>query len=171
MDIGIRQPTIYSRSQNLVESKAPLSNGANSFLAGSFVKRASSLMAAVATGDIVCLGWCPGPSVDASSRRPETFWQENYPVNPVGVEFLVNITDSSGHVGQGSSAPQVSAVTIGSSYGLYRWTSGTYNGMQALNVSETSNTLVQVTALGPDTETTDYNGLVRVKIIDSKIQA
>lgn len=171
MDVAIRMPAPYSRSNNLMEVKPPIPNGTNEFLAGSFVKRSGSLMAACATGDVVCVGWSGGPSVASGERRPEKYWQANYPLNPDGTEFLINVTDTSGHVGEGSNAPRASAVTIGSSYGLYRWTSGDLEGMQALNKDETSNTLLQVTALGPNTASTDFNGLVRVKVIASKVQA
>lgn len=171
MDQAIKMPAPYSRTQNLMEVKPPLSNGGNTFLAGSFVKRSSALMAACATGDVVCLGWTGGPSVASGEKRPTKYWQANYPLSPVGTEFLINVTDSSGHVGEANGAPAASAVTIGSSYGIYRWTSGDQIGMQALNKDETSNTLFQVTALGPNTASGDFNGLVRVKVIDSKVQA
>lgn len=170
-DIVIRQPTPFNRGGNLMETKAPISCGSNTFLAGSFVKRDSSQkLAAVTTGGTACVGWSPGPSTSSTQRRPDIFWREPYPMNPVGAEFLCNITDASGHVGQSEGAPQISEVVVGQAYGLYRWTSGTYNGMQAVNVDETSNTLVEVTALGPDAESADYNGLVRVRVISSKIQ-
>lgn len=153
-----------------MEVKPPIANGSNEFLAGSFVKRDGSLMAACVTDDVVCVGWSGGPSVASGERRPEKYWQANYPLNPDGTDFLINVTDSSGSVGQASSAPQASAVTIGSSYGIYRWTSGPLEGVQALNKDETTDTLFQVTALGPNTAAADYNGLVRVRIIPSKVQ-
>lgn len=170
-DIAIRPPVPLKRAGNLMEVKTPLSNGANTFLAGSLVKRDSSVkMAACATGDIVCLGWSAGPSTTSTQKRPEIFWRDNYPLDPTDVEFIMNVTDTSGHVSSASSAPQASAVTIGSSYGLYRWTSGAYAGIQAVNKDDTSTTLVTVTGLAPDALATDYNGLVLVKIIPSKIQ-
>lgn len=173
MDVFIRQPVIRDRSQNLMEVKPAISNGSNEFLAGSFVKRdGSQQLAACVTADVVCVGWSPGASVESGQRRPETYWQANYPVNPVGSEFLMNITDATGHVGQADGAPLLSEVVIGQSYGIFRWTSGAYEGMQALNVDNTSTTLFQVTALGDGaTAASDYNGLVRVKVIDSKVQA
>lgn len=156
-----------------MESRPPISNGVNTFLAGSFVKRdGAGLLAACITADVVCIGWSPGMSVPVGAKRPQTYWQADYPWSPEGTEYLMNITNAAGVVGAG--APALDSVVVGNSYGLYRWTTGPYTGMQALNVADTTTTLFTVTALGDNTfneaPSTFVNGLVRVRVIPSKIQ-
>lgn len=171
MDTAIRMPAPLAKSGNMFEVKPLVSDGSNSFLAGSLVYLTSGEAAAIATDGVLCWGWSPGPSLSAGQHRPEVFWTEGiYAYDPTKALFLLNITDDSGHVGQANGAPTAVEAVVGSSYGIYRWTSGDYSGMQALNVDETSTTLFTVVAKPTTTASTDYNGLVIAQIIPSKIQ-
>lgn len=176
MDIPIRMPVLRSKPGNLMETLDPLSSGANTFLAGSLVKRDSSAkMAACVTDDTSCLGWSPGPNVLSGEKRPDVFWDAlqgagPYPFDIHDTEIILNITDGSGNVGEANGAPQLSELTVGNSYNLYRWTSGTYEGYQAVNVDGTSSTLLTYVGAAADASSTDYNGLGRFRVADAKIQ-
>jgi len=186
MDIPIQQPVLSRIPGNLMESLDPCSNGANTFLAGSLVKRdASSLLAACVTADSSALGWCPGPSQTPGEKRPDVFYDPlafpvsdpasvkgPYPARINGAELILSVTDGSGHVGEANGAPQQSEIVIGATYGLYRWTTGDYNQMQAANVDDTAASGKLLTAVGfvLDSSSTDYNPRVRFRIADARIQ-
>lgn len=163
-------PQIFSRAGNLIETKEKLGNGSNTFLAGSFVKIASGVLAALATGDSAPYGYALNPSVPAGAQRPNYYWLTPYVYSLLGdLEFVINVSDASSHVGQANGAPQLSAAVLGSKYGIVSPTSGTYNGYQFLNTADTTNTLFIVTGVAPGALATDYNGLAKVRIDPSKI--
>lgn len=169
-------PRLVRQSGNMEIQKPPVSNGGNSFLAGSFVVISSSILAAVATAGVLCYGWVPDVSHLSTDQPPVTFYGQNhYPFNPSpGAEFELNVGTLSSNalvVGQANSAVQQSAAVIGTSYGIARATSGTYSGYQVLDTSNTTNLIFTVLGYPDNTLSTDYNGLVRVKLVAATIQA
>lgn len=174
MDAPLLQPAIVRQFGNMQVQKPPVSDGSNDFLAGSFVKLSSGNLAACATDDVVCYGWCPDKSHAPTDMPPEALYGENHwPFSPDdNAEFEINITSGAGTFGQANSAPQRSAVSIGSSYGILRMTSGVHNGKQFLAADDTTNTLFTVVGWvdGVNGAADTYNPRVRVKVIKSKIQ-
>lgn len=171
MDTVIRMPFLERRKDNLHLQKPVQPNGATQWPARSFVKLSSGVLIAVATDDQVCYGWCPEPSFLTTDKPPSTLYGVNHwPHDLNGSQFIVNITNTAQNIGQAAGAPQLSAVAIGSSYGLTRRSS---DGMQFLNVSQTTagNVFFKVIALYPGQSVTDYNGLVLVEIVAAAIQA
>lgn len=163
--------------QEMLTAQTGYADGANSFPAFSFVVYASSLIGAVATAGVSCCGYVLDADKASTAVNPPTqfFGDKHWPINPRGCQFLVNISNNANAVGQANSAPQLSAVSIGTSYGLTRPTSGTYSGYQFLNTQDTSTTLFTIVDIpasvdGVDNSSTVYNGLVLVELIESKIQ-
>lgn len=170
MDTPIRMPFLERRKDNLHIQKPVQPNGATTWPARSFVKLAAGVLTPCVTADTVCYGWCSEPSLGTPAQAPPAslYGLNHWAQDPSGpTQFIVNITDASGHIGQANAAPQLSAVAIGASYGLYR----DANGVQYLNVSDTTNLFFKVIALYPGQATTDYNGLVLVELVLAAIQA
>lgn len=168
MDTPIRMPMLERRKDNLHITKSVQPNGATAFQRHSFVYIASGILVPVLTAGVLCYGWSPDES-HASTDRPPTalFGQNHWPFDPAHSQFVMNITDSSGHIGQAAGAPQLSAAVVGTSYGVYR----DANGFQMLDVANTTNLFAKVIALYPNQALTDYNGLVLVEILPAVIQA
>lgn len=167
-------PFLERRRDNLHITKPVQPNGATQFLGHSFVKLASGVLIAVATDDQICYGWCPEPSFLTTDKPPTSLYGVNHwPHEIKDCQFVLNITDTSGHVGQSTGAPQLSAVAIGGRYGIYRATSGLYSGVQFLNVSQTTgvNQFFEVVALYPNQSVNDYNGLVLCEVVKEATQA
>lgn len=170
----IKTPQLVRQNGNLNIQKAGVSNSTNTFLAGSFVQLSSGVLQAVPTSSATAStklvhGWVGEASTSATDIPPVAFFgAKHYPFDVTNVEFEINITDGSTNVG--ASGPTQSAVTVGSSYGMVRPTSGDYTGVQMLNSAETTNVVFVVTSLG-DGASTDTNPRVRVKILPAAIQA
>lgn len=170
MDTTIRMPFLERRRDNLHIQKGVLPDDGdnNPFLGHSFVKISSGLLKPVLTADVLCYGWCPEPSHKSTEQPPSTLYgQQHWPFDPTGCRFIMNITDSSGHIGQAAGAPQLSGAVIGTSYGLYR----TAGGIQMLDVANTTQLFAKVVAHYPNQAETDYNGLVLVELLAAVIQA
>src|SRR6266404_765334 len=121
MDTPIRMPFLERRRDNLHIQKPMQANGATAFPARSFVKLSAGVLVPCVTADVLCHGWCPEPSRLSTDQPPATLYGQNHwPHDPVDAVFIVNITNGAGNVGQAAGAPQLSAVTVGTEYGLYR---------------------------------------------------
>lgn len=147
------------------------------FLKGNFVVLTSGILKPVQTDGIVALGHSADESKHDTTVNPPSalFGNRHWPFHLRGMQFLINVANDANAVGEANSAAQLSAVTLGSSYGLTRPTSGTYAGYQLLNSQETSLTLFTVVEIptvidGEKQDTNTYNGLVVVEVIESKQQ-
>jgi hypothetical protein len=169
MDTPIRMPFMERRLDNLHIQKGPQPNHASTtFGARSFVYLSSGVLVPCATAATACFGQAPGPSHLATELPPATLYGiYHWVFNPADAQFVVNITDASGHIGVANGAPQLSEVVIGTSYNLYRDS----NGFQMLNVDTTAQPFFKVLSIYPNQALTDYNGLVLVEIVKSIIQA
>lgn len=173
MDAPILQPAIVRQFGNMQVQKPVMPDGSNDFLAGSFVKISGANIAACATDDVVCYGWCPDKSHAATEYPPDApFGENHWPFSPAdNAEFEINISSGAGTTfGEANAAPQRSDVSIGSNYGIIRAASGPHTGKQFLASDETTATLFTVVGWVEGTAATDYNARVRVKIIPTKIQ-
>lgn len=169
MDTPIRMPFLERRKDNLHIQKSVQPNGAATWPARSFVKMAAGVLTPCVTADVVIYGWCSEPSLGTPATPPpgSLYGLNHWPQDPSGPsQFVVNITNNAGNIGQAAGAPQLSAVAIGTSYGLYR----DGNGVQYLNVQDVTNLFFKVIALYPNQSTTDYNGLVLVEIVAAAMQ-
>lgn len=167
MNTPIRMPFLERRRDNLHIQKGVQPNGATAFPAHSFVKLAAGILVPCVTADVVAYGWCPDASHAATDVPPTAlFGQNHWPFALNDSQFVMNITDSSGHIGQATGAPQLSAAVVGTAYGLYR----DANGYQMLDVANTTNLFAKVVQLYPNQALTDYNGLVIVEILPAVLQ-
>ena|SRR5436190_3974067 len=167
MNTPIRMPFLERRRDNLHIQKGVQPNGATAFPAHSFVKLAAGILVPCVTADVVAYGWCPDASHAATDVPPTAlFGQNHWPFALNDTQFVMNITDSSGHIGQANGAPQLSAAVVGTAYGLYR----DANGYQMLDVANTTNLFAKVVQLYPNQALTDYNGLVIVEILPAVLQ-
>lgn len=169
-------PRLVRQTQNMQSQKNPIGDGSNSFLARALVVISSGVLAAVATGGTLTYGLSPDASHLSTDQPPVTLYGENhYPFYlGEGAELELNVGTVSSNalvVGQANSAQQQSAAVIGTSYGIATATSGTYAGYQVLDPTNTTNLLFVVTGYPPYTNSTDYNGLVRAKIVAAGLQA
>lgn len=171
-------PTIYSKKgtgrPEQVGGEKGLPNTGNTFNAYTFVVLTAGVLAAVATAGVSSCGLVLDPSnTDTVVNPPTDFFAGNhFPLTLNGQRFAVSVTDSSGHVGSANGAPQASAITLGSKYGLIRLS----NGNHALNVSDTTNFFFQVVELPSKwnlipQDSTTYNPVVIVEIVSTVIQA
>lgn len=185
MDTPIRMPSLLERRDNLQITKGPVLNHASTtFPARSFVALSSGVLIPVPTDGVLLYGWAPSAS-HAYTGTPAGLWPNitgltvadkppdalygpvHWPFDPSDCRFLMNITDASGNVGQTAGAPTLAEAIIGSSFAVHR----TAAGIQMLDVDDTTNTLFKVVGWYPGQASTDYNGLVIVEPIVSKIQA
>src|SRR6266446_9500572 len=108
MDTPIRMPFLERRKDNLHLQKPVQSNGATAFVGRSFVKLSSGVLVPCVTADVLCYGWCPEPSRLSTDQPPVTLYgQQHWPFDPEQCDFVMNITDNAGHVGQANAAPQL----------------------------------------------------------------
>lgn len=167
MDTGIRMPFMERRRDNLHIAKSVQPNGATTFPRHSFVVLTAGVLVPVVTAGVLCYGWTPDESHASTDRAPTAiFGQNHWPFDPKGAQFVMNITDASGNIGQTAGAPQLSEAVVGSSFGLYR----NAGGYQMLNVDDTTTKFATVVALYPNQALTDYNGLVLVELLPAVIQ-
>jgi hypothetical protein len=176
----IRRPHTVQTNGNLFIQRPPISDSTNTFVAGDLVQISAGVLQLVpnttstASTQLVW-GQTPDGSHTSTDIPPTTLFGENhYCFDVTDVTIAMNITNSSGGVGDattnnGAAGPQLSAVTIGASYGI-RTDATNYVGVQMLDVSNTTNTLVQVVGIAPNQSLSDYNGRVIVKIPKAKIQ-
>jgi hypothetical protein len=168
MDTPIRMPFMERRKDNLAIQKQVQADGATAFPARSFVKLAAGVLTPCVTADVVCYGQSPDSSHLATDIPPVALFGRNHWCwDPVQTQFIVNITSGAGLIGQANGAPQLSAVSIGTQYGLYR---DATTFMQMLKTDDTTNKFFTVIAIYPNQSLTDYNGLVLVELVPTIIQ-
>ncbi len=174
-------PRIFSRAvttrPEMIGGESGLHDGSNVFNAHTFVVLTAGFLASVASAGTSACGLCLDESKDSDVVNPPTkfFGDRHFPVALSGQRFLVSVTDASGHVGEANGAPQMSALTIGSSYGLLKLS----NGNHALNVDNTTNlffkvvekpTSLSVRGIGAVQTGTTYNPIVVVEVVAAAIQ-
>lgn len=172
--IPARMPRVhqYAGPSNRAVQKEPLSDGANAFLAKSLVKIATGVLAAVATGDVVCYGQSLDPSHAAAEKWPEgaPFGEQHYPLDLADVILAVQMTNNAATFGASGPTWTGSGVTVGGKYGLIRPTSGDQASMQFLNYQNTTNLFFEIVALHPEMAVDDQNPLVLVKLLPAVLQ-
>lgn len=103
----------------------------------------------------------------------------HYPFDVRDRIIEINISNSSASGAQTGTTSGVTwagggtggvALAPGQQYGIITHTSGTYSGMQFLDVSETTAKVFEIVGLAPDQATTDNNPRVWVKVIPACIQ-
>ena len=171
-------PFAYAKRNNtrqeLLGGETGLPDGSNSFNQYTFVVLTAGFLAAVdSAGTSTC-----GLVLDASKASTlvdppyAMFGDRHYPQSPAeGQRFAVSVTDAAGHVGEANGAPQLSAVTLGASYGIIKLA----NGNHALNVANTTNLFFKVVKIPTKfnsviQNSTTYNPVVIVEIVGSAIQ-
>jgi hypothetical protein len=168
MDTGIRMPFLERRRDNLHIQKPVQPNGATAFAANSFVKLVAGVLVPCVTADVVCYGWSHDSSHTATEQPPAALYGQNHwPFALEDSQFVMNITNNAGNIGQAAGAPQLSAAVVGTSYGIVR----DANGYQMLNVQDVTNLFAKVIAYYPNQALTDYNGLVLVEVLPAVRQA
>lgn len=170
----IKRAELVRQVVNMNTMRPPVGDAANAFKANDLVKLSSGALVALATDDVLLWGQVLDKSKASTDVPPDSFFGENhYALDPHGAEFEINI----GHVGSttdvtiGTSAKNPGDVTIGTSYGIWVPTTGTYAGIPFLDSTETTNTLFTVVGKVDGVLDSDANGRVRVAPIASKIQA
>jgi hypothetical protein len=167
-DTPIRMPFLERRRDNLAIQKQVQANSATTFPARSFVKLSAGALVPCVTADVLCFGWCADSSKLSTDQPPVTLYGQNHwAFDPKDSQFIVNITSGAGLVGQAAGAPQLSAVSVGTEYGLYR---DATTFMQMLKTDDTTNKFFRVVAIYPNQSLQDYNGLVLVQIVDAALQ-
>ena len=183
MDKAIIMPRLWKRTSNnrqeLLGGEMGYPDGANSFLARSFVVLTAGVLAAVASEEVLCLGMSPDESkADATINPPTQFFGDrHFPYNPKDQIFLISVSSGAGTTfGEANAAPQRSDITLGDEYGLLRPATGPHAGKQFLASDDTTTTLFVVVELPDDIHDgvkqndDTFNPVVAVRIIESKIQ-
>lgn len=170
-NITVKAPYLLKQVGNLNTQKAPLSDGGNTFIAGSFVQvNSSNQLQAVPTSSGTALttqvyGWSGDANVASGSIPPAAFFGQNhYPFDVRGATFEINVSVKAGTIGGGNTTN--ANVTVGTAYGIVKLSSG----IQCLSQDETTNTVLEVVGLGSNAST-DYNARVQVRVLDTSIQA
>lgn len=176
----IRRPVLVQQYGNMNTQRPPVGDGANAFKASDLVQISAGALqlvpntTATASTQLVW-GQTPDDSKLATDIPPQAFFGENhYCFDLTDGIIEMNITNASGGVGDattnnGAAGPQLSAVVIGASYGI-RTDAANNVGVQMVDVSNTTNTLVQVVGIAPNQSLADFNGRVLVKIPKAKLQ-
>lgn len=148
-------------------------NGSNVFIQNAFVVLTAGNLAALATGAVLAGGFAVSASVASTDIDPPYafFGDRHWPIALRGTRFAITVTDASGNIGEAAGAPQLSEITVGSSYGVYKASDGSHQ----LNVDETSNTIFTVVEKpelfdGVEQDADTYNPVVIVEVIESKQQ-
>lgn len=132
---------------------------------------------ACATAATLVYGWCPDGSVAVDFSLPSVvplppndhlYGLNHWPFDVKGEQFIMNITDGSGHVGAANSAPQLQSVKIGDQYGLY---TDTTTKMQMVDTSNTTQKVFTIVGIPDGQSQQDYNGLVLVELISTIVQS
>lgn len=176
----IRRPVLVQQNGNLNTQRPPVGDGSNAFVAADLVQLISGALQLVpnttsTAATQLVWGQTPDSSHLSTDIPPTAFFGENhYCFDLTDGIIEMNITNSSGGVGDattnnGAAGPQLSAVTIGASYGI-RTDATSYVGVQMVDVINTTNVLVQVVGIAPNQSLADYNGRVLVKIPKAKLQ-
>lgn len=177
----IIRPTLLRRRvtnrQEMIGGETGYPDAANDFAAQSFVVLTSNALVAVASAGVVACGFVQDAAKSSSAINPPDapFGDRHYPMSLVGQIFAISVVDATGNVGEANGAPQLSEVSLGTSYGILRPTSGDYSGYQFLNVDNTTNLFFQVVekptswnGIAQDANT--YNPIVFAQVIQTIIQ-
>lgn len=176
MQRSIQRPFYERRHNNAQTQKAGRSSGANVFGKNTLVYlTAGGLLAAVPSAGVACYGWSHGPSVTPGTEPPLALYQNVYPFDLSGDALLVmSTTNAAGDApnnGTAATAPALSTVVIGQTYGILNPTVGNLAGVQMVNLDDTQNKLLTVVDIYPNQAGTDLNGLVLVRITPTALQA
>lgn len=180
-------PKVYSQGGNqrveTLQSQSGFADDTSSTYdyptGGTFVFTNAGLLRPLATDGISVLGYVGDDwKGDETVKNPPyaRFGNRHEVVNPRRTRFAVSVTNASGALGQANSAPRLADITLGSTYGCYRFSSGTHLDKQCLDQADTTNTIFKVVdkpthIFGEDQDDNTYNPIVIVEIIDSKIQS
>lgn len=170
-------PQVYARVGNnrpeQLGGPTGLPNTGNTFNAHTFVVLTTGILAAVASAATLTCGLCLDASTTVTKPTPpdQLLGGMHYPVALSGQRFAVSVTDASGHVGQSNGAPQLSAVAVGTSYGVIKLS----NGNHALNSANTSNLFFQIVEIpqmwaGLKQDANTYNPVVIVEVVSAARQ-
>ena len=178
----IRRPVLLQQSGNLNIQRPPIADGANVFVAGDLVQINASgqlqLVPNTSNGTALTKlvwGQTPDGSKLATDIPPVAFFGENhYCFDPTDAIFEMNITNTAGGVGDavtnnGNAGPALSAVLIGASYAI-KTDCANFVGVQMINISDTTNTMMTIIGIAPNQTTADFNGRVLAKIPKNQIQ-
>lgn len=170
-------PKVYARRltnrPEQLGGQTGLVNTGNTFLAHTFVVATAGVLAAVASAGVLSCGLCLDASTTVTKSTPPDILLggKHFPVALEGQRFAVSVTDASGHYTEANGAPQLSEITIGSSYGIIKLSDGNH----ALNVDNTTQLFFTVVEKPPvwngvaQTATT-FNPVVIVEIVAADIQ-
>lgn len=177
MDMSIIVPTLYARTgtnrPELLGGELGIPDAANVFNRHSFVVLTAGALIAVASAGILTCGLCLDASKATALVDPpdQFFGDRHFPVNPKNQRFAVSCTKADGGIGQANSAPQMSDITLGESYGILRLA----NGNHVLNQANTTNDFFivvekpsQYNGIQQDADT--FNPVVIVEIVPAAIQ-
>lgn len=178
MDQPYYRPELYSKRDStrseITGGELGLPDAGNTFLAHNFVVLTAGALAAVASAGVLSCGLVADASKASANIDPpySPFGDKHFPYSPGGGQrFYVSVTDASGNYGQANGAPQLSEVTIGSSYGILKRANGTH----ALNVDNTTNLFFIVVEKptvfnGVAQDSATYNPIVIVELVPAAIQ-
>lgn len=180
----IAMPEIREEGQGAIAvQKDPIAEGTTqTWLANSLVYTsgtgASVVLNKCATDAVLCFGLAPQAAVGSGTATALVvppnylFGRNHYPfdvrdriieMNIVGTIGTMGTTSGAAWDGTGTSGV---ALAPGQQYAILCPTSGTYNGFQFVDVTDTTNKLVEIVALAPNQATSDNNPRVWVKIIN-----
>lgn len=184
----IGSPTLWEEHQASVPvQKDPIIEKAStSWFAGSFVVRTGTdvnvVLEPVITDGVLVYGQSPDAAFGTSAApTPPTglFGLSHYPFDVRDRIFSINISDSSAsgarigvNTGVNYNGDGTSGVALapGQQYACIRPTSGTYSGVQFLDVTDTTNKVFEIVGFDPRGKATDASCRVLVKIIPTTIQ-
>ncbi len=150
-----------------------LVNTGNTFLAHTFVVATAGVLAAVASAGVLSCGLCLDASTTVTKPTPpdNILGGRHFPVALEGQRFSISVTDAAGHYGEAAGAPQLSEITVGSSYGIVKLSDGNH----ALNVDNTTQlffVVVEKPAVwnGVAQDANTYNPVVIVEVVAACVQ-
>lgn len=177
MDRAIITPRIVGKSGGTRPVKVGGENGypdgSNTFLQGNFLVLTAGDLAALATDAVLAGAFATDDSKSSTDIDPPyaMIGDKHFPFGLAGLRFAISVTDDSENIGEANSAPQLSEISVGSSYGIVKGSAG----LHYLNADETSNTIFTVVEKpemfdGIAQTSATYNPVVIVEVIASKIQ-
>lgn len=174
-------PMLYAKSVNdrpeTIGGETGYPDASNSFNKNTFVVLTTGALVAVASAGVLACGLTPDASKSSDAINPPDsfFGDRHYPFALRNQRFYVSVTNTAGNVGQANGAPQMSAVTIGESYGIIKLS----NGNHALNVQNTTNDFfvviekpeyVVIAGINVKQDANTYNPIVVVEVVQAAQQ-
>lgn len=183
----ITQPFIRMEGQGAVavQKDAVTEAASQTWLAGSLVYTsgtgASVVLNGLASAGTVIYGQSPDSAVGSGASVPPSrlFGTLHYPFDVRDRILEINIANTSASGAQTGTTSGVTwagggtsgvALAPGQQYGVVVPTSGSYAGMQFMDVTNTTQKLFEIVALAPGQATTDNNPRVWVKVIPTVLQ-